>query len=247
MDAPSNKTYRRRVRTGDLVGFEVRVRQTDLWIGADNDLSDAARELVLRVRSPLEAYLEGHSGFLETLQPVADDLLAPPVVQEMIRASRPAGVGPMAAVAGVIAERVGRGLLEWSSQVIVENGGDVFLCLERDATVTVFAGDSPLSERIGIRVPARQMPVGVCSSSGTVGHSLSLGRADAVCVVAESAGLADSTATALGNRIRKRTDLEAAAEWVAGVQGVTGAVMILGKHLAAWGDVELTDMRRKEE
>jgi len=242
MDAPADKTYRRRVRAGDLVGFEVRVRETDLWIGADTDLSETARDLVLQVRRPLEAYLVSHPGFLEALHPVPDDLLAPPIVREMMRDARPAGVGPMAAVAGVIAEQVGRGLLAWTSQVIVENGGDVFLSLDRDATVTVFAGDSPLSDRIGIRIPARQMPVGVCSSSGTVGHSLSLGKTDAVCVVAESSGLADSTATALGNRIRKRSDLEEAAEWVSGVQGVTGVVMILGKHLAAWGDVELTDM-----
>jgi ApbE superfamily uncharacterized protein (UPF0280 family) len=238
----SEKTYRRRVMTRDLVGFEVRVRETDLWIGADSDLSERVRDLIHQARRPLEAYLEGHPEFLGALHFVPDDPLAPPIVREMIRSSAPAGVGPMASVAGVIAEQVGRGLLPFTSQVMVENGGDVFLSLEREATVTVFAGDSPLSERVGIRVPVRQMPVGVCSSSGTVGHSMSRGRADAVTVVAASTGLADSAATALGNRIKIRADLEAAAEWAAGVEGISGVVMIMGKALAAWGDVELVDL-----
>jgi len=118
----------------------------------------------------------------------------------------------------------------------------VFLSLTRDVTVTVFAGDSPLSERIGIRIPAASMPLGVCSSSGTVGHSLSLGAADAVTVVATSAGLADSAATALGNRIKNRSDLKAAAEWAAFIEGIVGVVMIMGKALAVWGNVEIVEL-----
>jgi len=242
MDGCIERTYRRRIHPRGLVGFEVKVRETDLWIGAQRDLTSQARDLVIQSRRPLEAYVEAHPDFLGVLHPLSDDPLAPPIVHEMIQASRPAGVGPMASVAGVIAERVGRGLLPFTSQVIVENGGDVFLSLERDVTVTVFAGDSPLSERIGIRIPAESMPLGVCSSSGTVGHSLSLGRADAVCVVATSAGLADSAATALGNRIRNRSDLKAAAEWAASIHGVVGVVMIMGKALAAWGDMEIVEL-----
>ncbi len=242
MDGCFERTYRRRIRARGLLGFEVRVRETDLWVAAQGDLSSEARDLVIQCRRPLEEYVENHPDFLGVLHPLPDDPLAPPIVQEMIRASRPAGVGPMASVAGVIAERVGRGLLPLTSQVIVENGGDVFLSLTRDVTVTVFAGDSPLSERIGIRIPAGSMPLGVCSSSGTVGHSLSLGTADAVTVVATSAGLADSAATALGNRIRNRSDMKAAAEWAASIQGIVGVVMIMGKALAVWGDMEIVDL-----
>jgi ApbE superfamily uncharacterized protein (UPF0280 family) len=242
MDGCIERTYRRRIHPQGLLGFEVRVRETDLWIGAQGDLSSQARDLVIQCRRPLEEYVEAHPGFLGALHPLPDDPLAPPIVREMIRVSRPAGVGPMASVAGVIAERVGRGLLPLTSQVIVENGGDVFLSLTRDVTVTVFAGDSPLSERIGIRIPADSMPLGVCSSSGTVGHSLSMGTADAVTVAAASAGLADSAATALGNRIKNRSDLKAAAEWAASIQGIVGVVMIIGKALAVWGDVKIVEL-----
>ncbi len=226
----------------DLVGFEVKVHETDLWIGADRPLVSEAKNLVFGARRPLEAYINEHPDFLSSLSPLPDDTLAPPLVREMIRASASAGVGPMASVAGAIAEHVGDGLLALSSQVIVENGGDVFLSLKRGVTVTVMAGRSPLSMKIGIRVPAGSMPVGVCSSSGSVGHSLSLGRADAACVVARSTALADGAATALGNRVKKPADLEKAVSWASRINGVRGGLVVMGKAMAAWGDVELVTL-----
>lgn len=230
------------MKGSDLVGFEVKVRETDLWIGADRALVSEARDAVIGVRQTLEAYLKWNPGFLSALSPVSDDILAPPVARDMIRASRSSGVGPMAAVAGAIAEHVGRRLLELSSQVIVENGGDVFASLKRPVTVTVLAGRSPLSMRIGLRIPPEGMPAGVCTSSASVGHSLSLGRADAACVVARSTALADSTATSLGNRIRSRADFEKAAAWASQIQGVNGGLVIMGKSMVAWGDVELVEL-----
>ncbi len=122
----------------------------------------------------------------------------------MAAAAQTAGVGPMAAVAGAIAECVGRELLEFSPEVIVENGGDIFLKVSHRRTVGIFAGDSPLTGRIGIQIEARDTPLGVCTSSGTVGHSLSFGRADAVVVLAPAAALADAAATAIGNRVSRK-------------------------------------------
>lgn len=239
MDPYTERTYRRRVHAVDLIGFEVKVRETDLWIGAAGDLEREARDLVFEARHQVESYIDAHPEFLHALTPCAEDNLAPPVVRDMILASRRTGVGPMASVAGAIAEYVGRGLLRWTDRVVVENGGDVFLHLQRSVTVDVFAGPSRVSDRIGLAVPALGMPVGVCTSSGTVGHSLSMGKADAVCVVSKRTALADSAATALGNRIRTQRDLEAAAQWAAGIEGISGTVMIVGQALAAWGDVEL--------
>ena len=242
MNDDSERTYRRRVRARGLVAFEVKVRETDLWIAAGRPLESEARDLVFEARQPLESYLDEHGEMLSALSPVADDPLAPPIVQEMIRASRGAGVGPMASVAGAVAEQVGRGLLRYTDQVVVENGGDVFLSLGRSVTVRVFAGRSPLSRRIGLSIPPGEMPVGVCSSSGSIGHSLSLGRADAACVVASSTALADAAATALGNRVRARSDLDKAASWAAGIPGLRGGLVILGKAMAAWGNVELVEL-----
>jgi uncharacterized protein len=238
----SERTYRTQVQARGLVTFEVKVRETDLWIAAGRRLESEARDLVFAARQSLESYLNDRREILSALSPAADDPLAPPIVQEMIRASRSAGVGPMASVAGAIAERVGRGLLRYTDQVVVENGGDVFLSLGRSVTVGVFAGRSPLSRRIGLSIPQGEMPVGVCSSSGSIGHSLSLGRADAACVVGASTALADAAATALGNRVHVRSDLDKAASWAAGIAGLRGGVVILGKAMAAWGNVELVEL-----
>ena len=108
----------------------------------------------------------------------------------------------MAAVAGAIAEYVGRSLLlQGVREVMVENGGDIFLSRKKDCTVAIFAGQSPLSNKVGVLIAGKDMPRAVCTSSGTVGHSLSFGDADSVTVLASSTPLADAVATRLGNEV----------------------------------------------
>jgi uncharacterized protein len=238
----TERAYRRTVKASDLVSFQVRVKETDLWVSTRERLEKETRDLVLHARHQIESYISSHPDFLTTLEPYPDDPLAPPVVKEMISATRPSGVGPMASVAGAIAEFVGQGLLKSTGQVIVENGGDIFLMAKRPVTVSIFAGASPLSEKLGLLIPARQMPIGVCTSSGTVGHSLSLGAADAACVLAASAALADGAATALGNRIQGKKDLAGVGDWAAGIPGVLGCLAILGDRMTAWGDIELVEL-----
>jgi len=233
------RTYRKRIRPKGLFCFQVAVRETDLWVCADRGLEKETRDLALVSRHQLETYIRSHPEFLNSLLPLKEDPCAPQIVREMIGAAGKVGVGPMAAVAGAIAQQVGEGLLNLTDQVIVENGGDTFLKADRPLTVSIFAGTSPLSGRVGIFIPTRQMPLGVCSSSGTVGHSLSQGIADVVCLLAGSTALADSAATALGNRIKKKRDLENAAAWAGQIDGILGGVVIVGDTMATWGDVEL--------
>jgi ApbE superfamily uncharacterized protein (UPF0280 family) len=225
-----------------LVAFRVVVQQTDLLVLAVRDFTRQVREVVVQERRHLEAYIAGHPGFLETLAPWPDDPFAPPVVREMMAAAAQVGVGPMAAVAGALAARVGRALAILSPEVIVENGGDLFLQVAGPATVALFAGKSPLSGRVGLKIEPLLTPLGVCTSSGTVGHSLSLGRADAACVVARDAALADAAATALGNRVPDPGAIDAALRWAAGVPEILGAVVIVGDKLGAWGQIELVPL-----
>jgi len=236
------RTYRTRMARSGLVGFRVQVRQTDLWVMAARDFSRQVREAVVQERRQLEAYIEAHPGFAEALAPWPEDAGAPPVVREMIRAGAKVGVGPMAAVAGALAQRVGQALAPLSDEVIVENGGDIFLRVLAPATVALFAGDSPLSHRVGLKIDPAWGPLGVCTSSGTVGHSLSFGRADAACVAAPDAALADACATALGNRVPDAGAIPAALEWAATVPEILGAVVIVGDKLGAWGKVELAPL-----
>jgi ApbE superfamily uncharacterized protein (UPF0280 family) len=242
------RKYRTIPALDGLRSYEVQVRETDLQIMAPVDVADVATHMVIQGRNMLESYISRQPGFLEALQPLADDPSAPPLVREMLRAGLIAGVGPMAAVAGVIAEYVGRGLLELEDcdEVVVENGGDIFLQREKDCTAAIYAGESSLSYRIGIRLPASLMPVGVCTSSGTIGHSFSMGKADSVTVVAPSTALADAAATRLANVVGKDGDIGRALDLAEKIVGLRGVIIVVGDELGAWGQVELVEIKNKD-
>ncbi|PLX48540.1 MAG: UPF0280 family protein [Desulfobulbaceae bacterium] len=229
------------VDAGDLVPTSVTVQETDLLILAQGDVSSQARNLILTCRSRIERYIAGHPHFAGALSPLAADPLAPAIVQKMLNAARAAGVGPMAAVAGVIAEFVGQGLLAGgvSREVMVENGGDIFLCRNRPCLSAIYAGESPLSNRIGLRIDRQKMPLGICTSSGAIGHSLSFGSADSVTVLAHDTALADTAATRLGNELKSADDMDHTLRVAQGISGLLGVVIVKNDTLGAWGDIEL--------
>jgi uncharacterized protein len=244
MGAP--RTYRGRVDSGRLTAFEVVVKQTDLHIQARSDLSALAREAILEQREYIEAYIRRYPQFVSTLSPWPTNEPAPNIVRDMIAAGNAAGVGPMAAVAGAVAEHVGQSLLAHTDEVIIENGGDIFIQTAEAVTVAVLAGDSPLSFKIGIRTGGQNTPIAVCTSSGTVGHSLSFGRADAVCVVSRSGALADAAATAIGNRIHSEQDIPAGIEIAKRISGVLGVLIVVAETMGVCGTVEVVVLDRKK-
>ena len=223
-----------------LVRFRVRHLETDLHIQADRDLSRECSAWTVEARMHIENYAREHAGFIESYVPLPSDPFAGPVVNEMLRAAQAAGTGPMAAVAGAVAQYVGNlCVMETGGDVIVENGGDVFIHASGSVTISIFAGSSPLSGKIGLVPECGAVPVGVCSSSGTVGHSRSFGKADAVTVVAGSVPLADAVATAIGNLVSLPDDIEAGLEKMQDINGIAGGVIIVGDRLGAWGDIHL--------
>jgi len=125
-----------------------------------------------------------------------------------------------------------------SSQVIVENGGDIYTNTKDNLRVGIFAAESPLSNKLVLKIKAEDMPMGICTSSATVGHSVSLGKADAVCVLSRSAALADAAASAIGNLVKKATDIKRAIEIGSRIEGVLGIVIVIGKNMGAYGIVE---------
>ncbi len=237
------RVYRVSRGQGDLKAFSARVKETDLWILAPRDLEAEAVDLIIKHRRGLESYIADHPGFAQALTPLPGDPLAPDLVKDMLAAGQAAGTGPMAAVAGAIAQAVGRDLAQLAGAVAVENGGDLYLDTGRDLSVGLGAGDSPISGQLALKIEAAKMPLSVATSSGTVGHSLSQGKADAAVVLAKGAALADACATALGNRVASAADLGPALDWVKQVPGVLGALVIIGSKLAAWGDVELEPVK----
>jgi len=239
-----HRDYRRQMAADDLVASEVQVRETDLFILAPIDVGKPATHLVIQYRNQLEAYIASRPSFLSSLSPLPLDPLAPPIVREMLKAAQACAVGPMAAVAGVMAQSVGQGLREETGrdEIIVENGGDIFMQRSQDSVASIFAGTSPLSNKIGIRIPAAIMPLGICTSSGTVGHSLSLGQADSVTVLARSTALADAAATRLGNEICRQGDIDLALAHAREISGLIGVVVVMGEGLGAWGEIELVKL-----
>lgn len=235
------RTYRNEFKDGDLVSFTVVVKETDLYILAGRDLSREALAAIGEVRSPLEEYIQDHPLFLHSLEPIAVESSAPEIVRVMAEAARLANVGPMAAVAGAMSEIVGRKLLAFSTEVIVENGGDIFLKVIGKRQVGIYAGKSVFTGKLAIEVEPEQTPLGVCTSSGTVGPSLSLGLADAAIILSPSAALADAAATAVGNMIKSEKDIDAAIEYGKQIKGVSGIVIITGGSMGAWGDVRLVE------
>lgn len=229
------------VDPGALQATFIRVRETDLHILAEQEVSVPAHDLIVTSRHQIENYMGGHPLFAGSLTPLPQDNLAPALIQKMLKAAHAAGVGPMAAVAGAIAEFVGQGLLKagFTREVMVENGGDIFLWRRQECLSAIFAGQSPLSNRIGLRIAPEKMPVGICTSSGAIGHSLSFGQADSVTVLALDTALADTAATRLGNELKAAGDMARALEVAKNIPGLLGVVVVKDEILGAWGDVEL--------
>jgi len=233
------RTYRHWIKGKDLISFNVMVEETDLYIRASTNLKRKALKLVLKYRDLLKRYIERYPTFLTSLKPfpVGDD--APSIVKSMAESAEKVGVGPMASVAGAIAEFVGTELLNFSPEIIVENGGDIYLKSLKKRVIGIYAGKSPLTGKIGLEINGEDTPLGICTSSGTVGHSLSYGKADAAVVISKSAILADAAATAIGNLIKEQSDIPSGIKFAKGIEGLKGVIIIKGDKMGLWGEVKI--------
>lgn len=238
-----SRDYRDRAVPAGLMSFRAAVAQTDLWIAARRDLTEKAIRSIRGHRGAIEDYIREHPAFAGTLTPWPHAIFASPIVERMVQASLAAGVGPMASVAGAIAQAVAEDLSPHSDRILVENGGDLFLIGDGATVVGLWAGASPLSGQLGLALYPGQ-GISVCTSSGTVGPSLSFGRTDCATVVSRSGALADAAATELGNRVEIPEDIAAALDWALSVEGVLGAVVIMGDVVGAKGEVELVKTRK---
>ncbi|MGZ7108255.1 MAG: UPF0280 family protein [Methanobacterium sp.] len=176
--------------------------KTDLW---NHELD----RFILKQRMELIEYIRKNREFLISFEPLEINE-APYIVKKMARAGEIAEVGPMAAVAGTISELSMNYLLNKGAKfAIVENGGDITLKTNKDVIMGLYAGNSSLSGQIGFKIKNKKTPMGICTSSGTVGHSISLGRADSVTVFADEASIADALATSIANEANGDSDQDA--------------------------------------
>ena len=236
------RSYRSRFSDDERRWFCVKFLESDLWIGVDRGSYSASMEadayaMLVELRRSMDAYLLMDPAYKTALTPYDAGLEAPEILKSMSKVSHKTGIGPMSAVAGAVALKVAEFL--GTNEVIVENGGDIYAKAGSDMDISVFAGQSPLSEKIGLHIPAASFPLGICTSSGTVGPSLSLGRADAVMIVCRDVMLADSYATAMANRIKTTDDLQPVIDRIQEIPEILGAIAVKDDRMAITGQFEL--------
>ena len=235
--------------------FHVMHHESDLMVGVPHNCFHPGIERcvegeLVRLRNILLDYSKRDPRFIPSLDPI--DLLTPPSggafslegeeaeeVMTMISCGQKTGTGPMAAVAGLFAQQVGREIVAsfGEMEVAVENGGDLYLRNKIDLVSVIHAGASSLSDKMAFVVPPGEW--GICTSSGTMGHSFSKGQADAVTVISSSAPLADSWATAIANRVQSADDMERELESVAGIAEILGCAIIVENQIGIRGKLEV--------
>ncbi len=230
------RTYRDYYPDERFVRFNVLEKESDLFILTKKELATQAYYILSELRAQIESYIEIDRDFLTSLEPVKIIEPAAEIVREMAMVSEKMGVGPMAAVAGAISESVCRYLAQFSDEVIVENGGDIFIINKQPITIAIYAGDSPLSMNLGIEIEPAFEGIGVATSSGTVGHSISFGNADAVTVISKNGGFADAAATAISNMVKTRDDIKNALDFAMKIPEILGIVIIMGDEIGAAGE-----------
>jgi ApbE superfamily uncharacterized protein (UPF0280 family) len=211
------------------------VKQTIVTVIADEEYHRVCLDAINRARADLELFISRDPYFQATLEPYACPADAPAIVKRMCDATAKVGVGPMAAVAGTIAEAAVEAMSRAGARyAIVDNGGDIAILNDETATIGIYAGESPI-KGLALEIPPRDRILGVCTSSGTVGPSISFGNADAALIVSDDVALADAAATALGNRIVDAASLKTAFDFLKEVPAVAGALGIIGDKMATYG------------
>lgn len=201
---------------------------------------DAVTEAIIRERHNLEAFIGKHPLFATSLEPLPIKVssLQPRSVQLMLRASASTGLGPMAAVAGTMAQlaaEVSRGA--GCLRTIVENGGDIYLDSDSEVALGLYSGKNSPFSNLALRITPELMPLAVCTSSGRMGHSLSFGDCDIVTVFSRDASLADAAATLGSNSVKSKEDIEPVLNMLLAIEGIDGALIIRDDDFGAVGQI----------
>jgi ApbE superfamily uncharacterized protein (UPF0280 family) len=218
-----------------LKSYEVLYKETVLFIKSEKDFTKKVLKFIVEVRKPIETYIKSHPEFKTSLSPILPNSSMPEVVKNMCETTNRIGVGPMASVAGTVSEYVGKKLLNFTKNFIIENGGDIFAYIEEPINVGIYAGEnSPFTGKLSFNINLLNQPVGICTSSGTVGHSLSFGKSDAVIIVSSSAIFSDALATATGNLVKVETEIEQAIEFAKQFNETLFVCIIKNKTISFW-------------
>ena len=199
---------------------------------------ERVKEEIRAQRLSLIHYIDRHPNFLESLTPVQPLPNPPEIVRKMCEASRKVGVGPMASVAGIIAQLAAEAAIQdGAEEAIVENGGDIFLLSQERVIIGIYAQSPALSGKIAFSISPELTPLAVCSSSSHMGHSLSFGDCDLATVTAKDAALADAAATWACNEVNTPEDVDPTLRKVTSIGGISGIMIIKDDTIGLAGDL----------
>ena len=202
------------------------------------DRFDAVTADIVRQRRILESYIDRHPEFRRSLEPLELRGDVPEIAQRMARAAQLVGVGPMAAVAGAMAQCAAEaGLQAGAQEAIVENGGDIYLQAAETVAIGLDTGTTELANRLAFSLQPHDTPISICSSSGKMGHSQSLGECDLATVVAADAALADAAATQAANLVRTAEDVDPALQRVSAIDGIDGVMIVKNDRIGLAGQL----------
>ncbi len=236
--------YREQLRKNDLEYFQLTMKETDLLIGVDRvtaEIKDILKQKLADLRNDLEIYIGKNPLFEMSFKPIPVLPDAPSIVKRLAAAAERAGVGPMAGVAGCLAEMAGEELAKYSREVIVENGGDIYIRTGQTRNIGIYAGASKFTGKLALEIRPEETPLGVCTSSGTIGHSVSLGRAEACLVKCASCTLADAYASAIGNLVQTKADLPGILAMAQKLPDLSGVLLIVDNELGIWGNIKIKE------
>jgi ApbE superfamily uncharacterized protein (UPF0280 family) len=202
------------------------------------DAFDSVTEEIVNQRQILEDYIKRHPEFQHSLKPIELLQGAPEAAQRMARAADITGIGPMAAVAGTMAQLAARaGFKAGASEAIIENGGDIYVQAEKPVTIGLLSGSGGITDRLAFSLKASDTPVSICSSSGKMGHSMSMGNCDLAAVTSKDASLADAAATLTANLVKQVADVDPALKQIHSLQGVIGVLIVKDDRIGLAGNL----------
>ena len=231
--------YRNKISAEGRYSFRLDYKYSGLYIICDRDISSELEEPVLSFYRNIEKVITRQTDFEKSLVPIKSVKDLPPTIKEMCDAGEVFGVGPMASIAGALCDYLAKSLAGRCSFLMIENGGDVYIKSSDPLEVGIFTKNIYFKDKLTLLVEAGQTPCGICSSSGSFGHSLSLGKSDLVTVLSRTATIADAAATSIANTINSEEDIDTAIARFSQYKEVEGLIIIKNKRIGLWGKLQL--------
>ncbi len=231
--------YRSRISCKYKYNWRILYKYSDILVSSDKDISFKLKRLIKEIYIILESHIRENPSFQKSLSPLESKPRYHPVIKKMCEESAIFNVGPMATVAGAVCDYLASDLDNSCRCLIIENGGDVFIKSDKDIDVGVYLKNKHFADKIYLKVKADDMPCGLCSSSGSFGHSLSMGKSDLVTVLAESTIRADGAATSVANNINSAKDISKTINSYKIKKEIKGILIVKDDTLGVWGKIEL--------